>query len=123
LRSGFRAVALETPWATARIATRYVESCTGSPQEAARSIFGVFAFVQMRGLFEWMCKWNTAHPADKVAFWGYDIQDPWSDGALLRELVARAAPEQAKVTHDLEACIGVKYSSAAEALATPLRKG
>jgi len=115
---GFRAVALETPWRTAEVATRYVESCTGTPREAARSIFGVFASVQMASDFEWLCQWNREHPTDKVAFWGYDEQEPWAHGALLRELVAGSAPE-ATFAKDLEACFGVKFSSLEEAYGDP----
>lgn len=120
---GFRAVALETPWADARAATRYVESCTGTPSDAARSIFGVFASKQMASLFEWMCQWNQTHPSDKVAFWGFDIQDPWAGGTLLRDFVTRAAPAKSAHVKDLEACLGVKYTSFTEAYADPAIRG
>lgn len=116
---GFRAVGLETPWADALAATRYVETCTGTPLEAARSIFGVFASVQMADLFGWMCQWNQAHPSDKVSFWGYDIQDPWAQATRLRDFVGRAAPAKAAVVRALDACIGAKFTSAAEAFADP----
>lgn len=116
---GFRAVALETPWATAEVATKYVETCQGSTKAASASIFGVFASVEMASLFEWLCAWNTSHPTDKVAFWGYDVQDSWADAAILRAFVKTADPSKTDVVTALNACIGAKYDTIQEYLASP----
>jgi erythromycin esterase-like protein len=116
---GFRAVALETPWATAEVATKYVETCEGSTKAASSSIFGVFASVEMASLFDWLCTWNKSHPTDKVAFWGYDVQDPWADGALLRAFVKKAAPGKSDVVAALDACHGVKYDTFTAYAASP----
>lgn len=105
---GARGIALETPWASAQVATAYVARCQGTAAAAVHSIFPVFASVEMQSLFTWLCDYNRAHASDPVSFFGVDIQDPWADGALLRQFGARVAVAGTGTPlAQLDRCLGV----------------
>ncbi len=104
---GFRAVTLETTYGDAINAQRYVETCEGTPAAALRGLFGVFASVEMRDDLRWMCEWNRAHPTDRVAFFGFDIQNPYYDGAFLRDTLPMLSSSSARAwLANIDECIG-----------------
>lgn len=82
---GFRAFAIESYWEGAEYANRYVQTCAGSPEDAISRHINVWQSTEYAGMVEWMCQWNRAHPRpeDKVNLFGFDIQQPWSDGEKL----------------------------------------
>ena len=88
---GFRAFAIESLWQGAEQADRYVKTCQGSPEMAIRDHINVWQSTEYADLVEWMCEWNRSHPspADQVTLFGFDIQQPWYDGAFLIEFLAR----------------------------------
>ncbi|HWM95413.1 MAG TPA: erythromycin esterase family protein [Thermoanaerobaculia bacterium] len=88
-KMGFRVLAFETNWQGAEVATRYVETCEGTPEEALQQLHNVWQGTEVSELLQWMCGWNRDHPSDKVAFFGFDIQEPWRDGGDLIAFLGR----------------------------------
>jgi erythromycin esterase len=105
---GFRVFAFESPWFDAEQVREFVETCNGNSwYPVTRGLFGVWAAQSVRDLVEWMCAFNQANPDDPVAFWGFDIQQPWDDGRLLVEYLERAVLNPAAFIEDIEHCNGV----------------
>lgn len=106
---GFRVVAFESPWLEGLSATRYVASCTGTPEAALGGLFRVWHDASVRELLQWLCEYNRAHPSDPVTFFGFDIQEPWRSAPALRLFVQRAAPDQLARTEPLLRCLGASH--------------
>jgi erythromycin esterase-like protein len=97
---GFRGFAIESPWVDATPVTSYVDTCSGSAFDAVtQGLFGVWANTAMKHLVEWMCGWNQAHPADPVHFFGFDTQEPWSDGGALKTFLTKAVASSSVSQH------------------------
>ena len=111
--AGFRVVAIESPrTAVATTTNPYVQTCQGSPTDAAGGIFPVFASDAMGELLGWMCRWNAEHPHDRVQFIGFDAQQPWTDWDALRTYLTVAAPaDAAALTAGITLCDGPQASS------------
>jgi erythromycin esterase-like protein len=90
-RLGFRALAIQSSWAAADSVSGYVTNCQGSAEEALRGLDPVWQSAEVRDLVEWMCQWNRTHrkPKDRLAFFGFDIQQPEADGPALMEFLGR----------------------------------
>ncbi|HKI02707.1 MAG TPA: erythromycin esterase family protein [Thermoanaerobaculia bacterium] len=89
-RMGFRAFGMETSWFRADRVERYVQTCQGTPRDAIRGIFSVWQSTEVRDMVQWMCEWNTAHPNDRVHFYGFDIQNQaLVDGPALVDFLHR----------------------------------
>ncbi len=87
---GFRAFGMETPWIRADRVVQYVQTCQGTPRDAIRGISSVWRSTEVEALVRWMCEWNTAHPNDRVHFYGFDIQaQAFQDGAALIAFLQR----------------------------------
>ncbi|HKH47224.1 MAG TPA: erythromycin esterase family protein [Thermoanaerobaculia bacterium] len=88
---GFRAFAIESNWTMVEPAARYVQTCEGSPDEAVSGHWGVFQSTELSDLARWMCEWNRDHPnpADKLQFFGFDVQQPEDDGPALVAFLQR----------------------------------
>lgn len=117
---GFRVFAFESPRTAAEQTAAYVAGCVGTPEDAARGLFGVWANTSVRDVLAWMCAWNRDHAGDPVHFFGFDVQQPWDDAPALRDFLERAAPG---VAADLDAgiasCNGAAYASADAYYADP----
>jgi len=112
---GFRAFAFESPWIDAELVTDYVETCEGDAvSSVTEGLFSVWASEEVLDLVTWMCGHNRAHPDDRVAFWGFDIQQPWGDGERLLSYVWQAIPDRADFVSGVRRCNGVGYGSADE---------
>ena len=85
---GFRAFAMEVNWDGAAAMSAYVANCQGAPEDAMGGFFGVWQSTEVRDLMGWMCEWNTAHPRDRITFFGFDIQQPGNDAPALAALLA-----------------------------------
>ncbi len=109
-KMGFRAFAMESNWTGVDLAARYVQTCEGSPDEALTGHWAVFQSTELSDLAQWMCEWNRAHPrpADKLHFFGFDIQQPQADGPALVAFLQRIgiAEDHAWVA-GIRACDGV----------------
>lgn len=90
-RLGFRALAIESSWASAESVNAYVTTCQGSAEEALRGLDAFWQSAEVRDLVEWMCQWNRTHrrPKDRLTFFGFDIQQPEADGPALIEFLGR----------------------------------
>jgi erythromycin esterase-like protein len=111
---GFRAVAFETPWIEGSTASRYVASCTGTPEQAVNSMTVVWRDVSVRDMLRWLCEYNQAHPADPVVFFGFDIQEPGWGAPAMREFLVRVAPGEVTRAAPLERCLGAGYRGLAD---------
>ena len=112
-KMGFRAFAFETDWQSAEAATNYVQTCAGNPEEALRQLLNVWHGTEVLDILEWMCEWNRGHsdPADKLSFFGFDIQDPLRDGADLIAFLGRIGiPERHEWSQGVQACERVRTS-------------
>lgn len=104
-RAGFRVVTWESSRVPARKLNDYVQTCTGDPAEAVKSLYEIWADVLTRDFAQWLCRWNQAHPDDRVQVHGFDVQDPASDRAELEQFLSQTLPGQAaKLLGDLAAC-------------------
>ena len=103
---GFRIITFETPWLAALPATRYVESCSGTPEASMRGFHRVWHDVTVRNLLFWLCDYNRSHPNDKVKFYGMDIQEPWNSAPALEAFLQKAAPTEAARAAPMRRCLG-----------------
>lgn len=108
---GFRVLAFESSWMEALPAARYVASCAGTPDDALAGLFRVWRDAHVRGLLQWLCEWNRAHPTDPVTFYGFDIQEPWKSAPALHQFVQRAAPAEGARSAPLDRCLGATHGS------------
>lgn len=112
---GFRVFGLETPRLDAQPATDYVATCAGTVDDALKSIFPQHASTTMGDLFTWMCQYNQQHASDPVSFYGFDMQDPWAEGAALKAFFMKAAgTDGPTLASNLDLCDGVMYASRAD---------
>ena len=118
---GFRAVAIESPWVDAELVADFVATGAGDPQDAVvDGLFGVWAGQAMLDLVLWLRAWNADHPDDTVAFFGFDIQQPWADGAGLRQFLSLALPaEAAELNASVDRCNGADAASGPEYWSDP----
>ncbi len=103
---GFRIITFETPWLAALPATRYVESCSGTPEAAMRGFHRVWHDATVRNLLFWLCDYNRSHPNDKVKFYGMDIQEPWNSAPALEAFLQAAAPAEVARAAPMRRCLG-----------------
>lgn len=106
---GFRVLAMETPFYAAERVATYVQTCEGTPQAALNGVFSVFRSEETAAMIQWMCEWNTAHPDDRVSFYGFDIQrepKPHAD-ALLAYLAEVGVPGDSPWITGIQRCDGV----------------
>ncbi|HKV10099.1 MAG TPA: erythromycin esterase family protein [Thermoanaerobaculia bacterium] len=111
-KMGFRVFAFESPWENAEKVARYVASCSGSAGDAvSQGLFGVWASEEVRDLAQWMCDWNRTHPKpkDRLYFFGFDIQQPETDGPALIAFLARIGiPGNDPAADGIRQCEGVE---------------
>ena len=109
-RMGFRAFGMETSWIRAERVAQYVQTCQGTPRDAIRGIFGVWQSSEVEAMVRWMCEWNTAHPNDRVYFYGFDIQSQaFQNGIALIDFLHRLGigDEDPRI-EGIRACDGVE---------------
>jgi erythromycin esterase-like protein len=110
---GFRAFAMESNWQGAQLATTYVQGGSGTAEQAISQHIVVWQGTEYADLIRWMREWNLAHPnpADKVAFFGFDIQQPELDGpGLVSYLQQIGIPSSDPRATGLSQCEGVNQS-------------
>ena len=113
-KMGFRAFAMESNWTGVDKAARYVQTCEGSPADALTGHWAVFQSEELADLAQWMCEWNRSHPkpADKLHFFGFDIQQPQADGpALIAFLQRIGIAEDHSWVAGIRACDGVTVTA------------
>jgi erythromycin esterase-like protein len=90
-KAGFRVFAIESNWTGADLAAEYVQTCAGTPRDALLRHISVWQGTELADLIQWMCEWNREHPnpADRVHYFGFDIQQPEDDGPALVAFLER----------------------------------
>ena len=73
---GVRVFAIEDQQLQMEQVNAYVHGGPGTAEEAMRGMFSVWRTEEVRDLIEWMQAYNAEHPADPVAFVGFDLQVP-----------------------------------------------
>jgi erythromycin esterase len=117
---GFRVFTIESSWHDAELVADYVATCGGSAEYAVtEGLFTVWASETVRDLAEWMCNFNQLHPDDPVAFWGFDIQQPWYDGGQLLAFLEAADVEVPGAELGILSCNGVGYDSSLDYYSDP----
>ena len=115
-RAGFRALGIESPWAAADRVALYVSTCQGSAEEALEGLIAEWQSAEVRDLVEWMCQWNRSHRSakDRLHFFGFDIQQPESDGPALLAFLGRiGVAEGDPLAEGVGRCDGVEAPRAA----------
>ncbi|WP_394846962.1 erythromycin esterase family protein [Pendulispora brunnea] len=98
IERGTRVFALEAPRTPAARVEQHLQTCQGPVRDALanRGIYGSFADDNMEALLGWICEFNTAHPTDKVHFYGIDVQQPEWDYPELEAFMAAANPQDSR---------------------------
>jgi erythromycin esterase-like protein len=107
---GFRAFAIESAWEGAQLATAYVQTGVGTPEQAISQHINVWHSTEYADLVKWMADWNQTHsnPADKLTLYGFDIQQPWDDGpGLVNYLEQIGIPQSDPRSTGISQCEGV----------------
>lgn len=87
-----RVFAIEANQLAVEPINRYVQGGDGAVEQVMRGMFAVWNTQEMKAMIEWMRAHNAAHPAKRVAFVGYDMQDPSLPIDSVRAFVARHEP-------------------------------
>ncbi|HEX6096660.1 MAG TPA: erythromycin esterase family protein [Thermoanaerobaculia bacterium] len=106
-RKGFRAFAIESNWEAVERTNAYVQTCSGTPEDAISEQYVVWRSTEYAGLVRWMCEWNRAHPdpADRLTAFGFDIQQPERDGPALAALLGQfGVPQDDPRLQGLRSC-------------------
>ena len=104
---GFRAFAFESPWVEAEKAARYVDTCGGTAREAWLASSPSGTTPASRRSLTWMCQYNQQHPADRLRFFGFDVQQPGTTARPCTAFLRKGAPADAdSLLKDLAACDG-----------------
>ncbi len=78
--------AMEMDYGEGVIINDYINSCSGMTIDEVMDhiSFRIYRTDEIRGLIEWMRKYNDLHD-DKLSFYGFDLQNPNVDLALIRD--------------------------------------
>jgi erythromycin esterase-like protein len=110
---GFRAFAIESNWDGAQLATAYVQTGVGTPEQAISQHINVWQGTEYAELVKWMADWNKTHPnpADKLTLYGFDIQQPTDDGPGLVDYLERIGiPKSDPRSSGISQCEGVNQN-------------
>ncbi len=118
---GLRVIAFESnPQDVTQVMGGYLERCEGSPELAAKSLNPIWWDVSVPPFLAWLCRWNQAHPSERVDVLGFDIRQPWYDSPAYRVYaVARDASAGAGLADGLARCLGVGFRDEASFFADP----
>ncbi|TNF24869.1 MAG: erythromycin esterase family protein [Deltaproteobacteria bacterium] len=107
---GFRAVAFETTWARADAVNAYVASCDGDLLDTLVELWPVWRSREVEELLVWLCEYNQAHPEDPVGFFGFDVQEAWTDAPPLVAYVDEVIPDPTAFDEAIAGCPYVGYT-------------
>ena len=113
-RGGVRAIALETPWASALQTTDFVRTCDGDPLAAVSKLAPHYRSTELADFVAWVCHRNQLNPHDPVVIFGIDSAAPFHSWTVFKESMARvlSAGEESALRSLLEPCDGVVHDSA-----------
>ena len=80
--------AMEMDYAEGVIINDYINGCSGMTIDEVMDhiSFRIYRTEEIRGLIEWMREYNDLHD-EKLSFYGFDLQNPDVDLALIRDFV------------------------------------
>lgn len=87
-----RVFAIEANQLAVEPINRYVQGGAGPVEQVMRGMFAVWNTQEMKAMIEWMRAHNAAHPAARVSFVGYDMQDPSLPIDSVRAFLSRRDP-------------------------------
>ena len=110
-RHGLRLIVGETAVLRSLELTRWVAACTTTRTPVPiGALYGPTA--SDLPLWEWICDYNRAHPADPIAFRGMDVWDrPWEHYSRIESLGGRAGIESRLLAGARESCPARRASS------------
>ena len=95
-KHGLRLIVWENPTLRSVELARWVDSCRKAKSAPPLDVL-YMPTPSDAPLFEWMCGYNLAHPADAVVFRGMDIWDrPWAHYAVVKDAAAMCPGYRAK---------------------------
>jgi erythromycin esterase-like protein len=101
-KHGFRLVVWENPTLRSVELARWVDSCRKAKSPPPLGVL-YMPTPSDAPLFEWICEFNLARPADPIIFRGMDIWDrPWEHYAVVREPAAKCPGYRAKSWKEID---------------------
>ena len=86
-KQGYTAFALEADYSECADINRYLQSGEGKPEELVQKFsFPIYHTKEMAALLGWIQDWNRTAPEEKkVRFYGFDMQNPETGYAFLKQ--------------------------------------
>lgn len=86
-KQGYTAFALEADYSECAYINRYLQSGEGKPEELVQKFsFPIYHTKEMAALLGWIQDWNRTAPDEKkVRFYGFDMQNPETGYAFLKQ--------------------------------------
>ncbi len=113
-KHGFRLIVWENPALRSLELGRWVSSCTTAKTPAPIDVLYMPTRSDL-ALWNWVCEFNLAHPADPILFRGMDVWDrPWEHYANIRTLGANAGIDPRVLKNIEKLCPAYRMSSWAQ---------
>ena len=101
-KHGFRLIVWENPTLRSVELARWVDSCRKAKSQPPLAVL-YMPTPSDAPLFEWICEFNLARPADAIVFRGMDIWDrPWEHYAVVKDAVAMCPGYRAKSWKEID---------------------
>lgn len=112
-----RRLAWEESWNSGEMVNSWLQTCDKDPGEIVGQLRFIWHSEEIKGLFKWLCEWNQSHSDDRVSFVGFDIQDTWSDVAVVESKFGGSNSET--VSELKQNCFGASAGTKDAYLASP----
>ena len=116
-KQGYTAFALEADYSECADINRYLQSGEGKPEELVQKFsFPIYHTKEMAELLGWIQDWNRTAPEEKkVRFYGFDMQNPETGYAFLKQYsLAHGLATEAEFDAVLENILTPPYSLSPE---------
>jgi erythromycin esterase len=116
-KQGYTAFALEADYSECADINRYLQSGEGKPEELVQKFsFPIYHTKEMAALLGWIQDWNRTAPEEKkVRFYGFDMQNPETGYAFLKQYsLAHGLATEAEFDAVLENILTPPYSLSPE---------
>ena len=116
-KQGYTAFALEADYSECADINRYLQSGEGKPEELVQKFsFPIYHTKEMAELLGWIQDWNRTAPEEKkVRFYGFDMQNPETGYAFLKQYsIAHGLTTEAEFDAVLKNILTPPYSLSSE---------
>lgn len=116
-KQGYTAFALEADYSECADINRYLQSGEGKPEELVQKFsFPIYHTKEMAALLGWIQDWNRTAPEEKkVRFYGFDMQNPETGYAFLKQYsIAHGLATEAEFDAVLKNILTPPYSLSPE---------